>query len=100
MSFVSPSPEMLATTATGLGSIGSTLSNPNRTATSPTAAVSAPADQLSAAEVDLFAGHKREYQLFAGQAASFHERLVAALQAAAGSHAGATATNDAPMQLE
>ena len=99
MSAVIAAPEVMASAATDLATIGSTLSAAHLTAAPPTQVVlSAAADEVSTAVAHLFSQRAQDYQALAGQAAAFHEQFVQHLTASAASYAGAEATNVALLQ--
>ena len=99
MLYVVAVPEMLASAATDLERIGSSLSAANVAAAAPTTAVVAAAgDEVSAAIASLFSSHAREFQALSAQAAVFHSQFAHALTGAGGSYAVAEAANATPMQ--
>ncbi|WP_079095987.1 PE family protein, partial [Mycobacterium tuberculosis] len=92
MSLVIATPQLLATAALDLASIGSQVSAANAAAAMPTTeVVAAPADEVSAAIAGLFGAHARQYQALSVQVAAFHEQFVQALTAAAGRYASTEA---------
>jgi hypothetical protein len=94
MSYLVAAPEFLASAATDLSSIGSTLSEANAAAAASTTwVVVAAGDEVSAAIASLFSGHAQAYQALSAHAAAFHTEFVQALSAGAGSYAGAEAAN-------
>jgi PE family protein len=94
MSFLIAAPEMIASAATDVAGIGSTLSAANAAAAAPTTGiVAAASDEVSAAIAELFSGHARAYQALGAQAAMFHEQFVEELTASARSFVGAEAAN-------
>jgi PE family len=99
MSSLTAIPDMMATAATDLGNIGSTITAANATAASPTTGVvAAAADEVSAAVAAMLGAHGQAYQAVGAQAAAFHQRFVQALSAGAGVYAGAEAANASPLQ--
>ncbi|WP_079091738.1 PE family protein, partial [Mycobacterium tuberculosis] len=92
MSLVIATPQLLATAALDLASIGSQVSAANAVAAMPTTeVVAAAADEVSAAIAGLFGAHARQYQALSVQVAAFHEQFVQALTAAAGRYASTEA---------
>src|ERR1700741_4630392 len=99
MSFVIAAPEFLASAATDLANIGSTLGAANAAAATQTTGVLAAAeDEVSAAIAALFSAHGQGFQALSAQAAAFHHQFVQALNAGAGSYAATEAANESPMQ--
>src|SRR5271154_1779858 len=73
MSFVIVMPEIVATAATGLAGIGTTISAANAAAAAATTAVlPAGADEVSAAIAAEFGTHGQAYQAISAQTAVFH----------------------------
>ena len=94
MSYVIAAPEMIASAASDVANIGSTLNAANAAAVAPTVAVlPAAADEVSASIANLFSAHAVEYQALVGRAAAFHEQFMQNLTAGAGSYVGAEAAN-------
>jgi hypothetical protein len=94
MSYVIAAPEMIASAASDVANIGSTLNAANAAAAAPTTGIVAAAgDEVSAAIASLFSGHAQAYQALGAQWAAFHEQFVQALTAGAGSYVGAEAAN-------
>ncbi|MGB9308114.1 MAG: PE family protein, partial [Mycobacterium sp.] len=94
MSFVIAGPDFLASAATDLSNIGSTLSGANAAAATQTTGVLAAAeDEVSAAVAAVFSAHGQGFQRLSAQAAALHEQFVQALTAGAGSYASAEAAN-------
>src|SRR5246127_5118918 len=94
MSYLVAAPEFLASTATDLSNIGSTLSAANAAAATQTTGVLAAAeDEVSAAIAALFSAHGQGFQALGAQAAAFQDRFVQALSAGAASYVSAEATN-------
>ncbi len=99
MSAVIATPEMMASAATDLATIGSNVSAAHMVAAAPTLAViPAAADEVSASIAHLFSVHAQDYQALAGQAAAFNDQFVQHFAAGAFSYAGTEATNDALLQ--
>lgn len=96
MSFVSTQPEMLASAAGDLQSIGSAISAGNAASAAPTTGlVPAAADEVSALTATQFAAHAQLYQAVAAEAMAIHTQFVVALAIAAGSYAATEAANAA-----
>jgi len=94
MSYVIATPEMIASAASDVANIGSTLNAANAAAVAPTVAVlPAAADEVSASIANLFSAHAMDYQALVGRAAAFHEQFMQNLTAGAGSYLGAEAAN-------
>jgi PE-PPE domain/PE family/PGRS repeats len=94
MSYLVAAPEFLASAATDLSNIGSTLSAANAAAAATTTeVVAAGADEVSAGIAALFGVQGQAYQTLSAQAAAFHEQFVQTLTAGAGSYASAEAAN-------
>ena len=94
MSSVIAAPELIATAATDLGNIGSTLSVARTAAGASTVTVlPAAEDEVSAAIAAAFSAHGQGYQALSAQAAAFHDQFVQALTAGARSYASAEAAN-------
>ncbi len=92
MSFVFAAPPELATAASDLAGIGSTLGAANAAAVAPTTGVLASAaDQVSAQVAALLSEHGLGYQQASAQMAAFHERFVQTLAAGASTYAQAEA---------
>jgi PE family len=92
MSFVFAAPQELATAASDLAGIGSTLGAANAAAVAPTTGVLASAaDQVSAQVAALLSEHGLGYQQVSAQMAAFHERFVQTLSAGASTYAAAEA---------
>ncbi len=83
MSFVIAAPEAVASAASNLASIGSTIGEANAAAAAPTTGVVAAAeDEVSAAIATLFSSHAQDFQALGAQAAAFHSPFVPALTGA------------------
>ena len=96
MSYVTALPEMLASAAGDLQSIGYAVAAGNCAAATPTTGVvPAAADEVSALTAAHFAAHGVLYQELSAQATAIHELFVTTLGASAGSYAAAEAANAA-----
>ena len=96
MSFVTTQPEMLASAAGDLQSIGSAMAAGNMAAAAPTTGVvPAAADEVSALTAAQFAAHAQLYQAIGAEATAIHELFVSTLGTSAGSYAAAEAANAA-----
>jgi PE family len=94
MSFVIAVPEMVASAASNLTSLGSMISEANAAAPASTTGVAAAAgDEVSAAIASLFSSHARDFQALSAQAAAFHAQFVQALAGAGNSYAATEAAN-------
>src|SRR6202008_2651055 len=99
MSFVHVAQDALETAAADVTRIGSVVSAGNLAAAiSTTEVAAAGADEVSLAIAALFGAQAGEYQAAAAQAATYRERFVSTLSAAAASYAGAEATIGASMR--
>lgn len=99
MSYLVAVPDMLASAATDVEGIGSSLTAATAAAAPPTTAVAAAgADEVSSAIAALFSSHAQAHQALSAEAAVFHTRFVQALTGAANAYAGAEAANAAPLQ--
>ncbi len=99
VSFLVVAPQLLASAAADLESIGSALNEAHVAAAVPTTGlVAAGADEVSAAVAALFAGHGQQFQAFSAQASVFHQQFVQALSSGAGSYLAAEAANASPLQ--
>jgi hypothetical protein len=89
MAYVIAAPEMMASAATDVATIGSNVSAAHMAAAAPTLAlIPAAADEVSAGIAQLFSQHAQGYQAQAAQAAAFQEPFVQHLTAGAFSYAG------------
>ena len=87
-------PELIATAATDIAGIGSTLTAAHAVAAGPTTAIiPAAADEVSGAVAHLFSAHGAGFQALAGKAVAFHDQFVENLKAGAASYTGAEAVN-------
>jgi hypothetical protein len=92
--FVTTQPEMLASAAGNLQTIGSAMAANNSAADGPTTGVvPAAADEVSALTATQFAMHAVMYQTISAEAAAVHQQFVATLSASAASYAVTEAAN-------
>lgn len=99
MSHVAVAPDVLASAASDLASLGSAIDEAHATAAaSTTTVVAAAGDEVSASIAHVFSLHAQAYQDLAGQAAAFYEQFVQRLTAGAGSYSGTEAANAAVLQ--
>ncbi|WP_205875379.1 PE family protein [Mycobacterium camsae] len=99
MSFLFTQPQLLASAATDLAGIGSTLSAANAAAALPTTSVmAAGADDVSAAMATIFGAHAQQYQAMGAQASKLHDQFVQAMNGASGAYADAESANAKPLQ--
>src|ERR1700752_563315 len=85
MSFVIAAPEFLASAATDLANVGSSLSAANAAAAAQTTGVLAAAeDEVSAAIAAVFSAHGQGFQALSARVAAFHDQFVRVLTAGAG----------------
>jgi hypothetical protein len=97
---VTVAPQLLASAAANLESIGAALTAGNIAAAVPTTALAAAAaDEVSGAVAALFTLYANEYQVFSAQAGAFHQQFAQALTSAAGSYLAAEAANARPLQV-
>jgi hypothetical protein len=98
MPYVVAVPEMLASAATDIHSVGAALNAANVAAAAPTTGVLASgADEVSAAIAGLFSEHAKAYQALSTQAAAFQARFVQALNTAGSAYAATEAANASPL---
>ncbi|HTY34471.1 PE-PPE domain-containing protein [Mycobacterium sp.] len=94
MSYVIAAPEIMASAATDLATIGSNVDVAHMAAAVPTVAVlPAAPDEVSTATAKLFGGYAQKYQAVLAQAAAFREEFVAALASAGNAYAVAEAAS-------
>jgi triacylglycerol lipase len=93
MSYVIAAPEFVTVAASDLATIGSTIRSAHAAAGATTQIVAAAEDEVSAAIAAVFSAHGQGFQALGAQAAAFHAQFVQALNANAGSYAGAEAAN-------
>jgi PE family len=99
MSFVNATPEYVASAASDLAKIGSSISYANSTASTVTSAVEAAgADAVSTSISQLFGAHAAAYQAISSQAALFHQQFVQLMSGGATEYADTEAVNAAPLQ--
>ena len=99
MTLLIATPAMLASAASDLAGIGSTLNAANAAAmVRTTALMPAAGDEVSTAIASLFSGYARAYQSLNAQAASFLRQFAQALNGAGNSYAAAEAANASPLQ--
>ena len=80
MSYLVATPETVASAASDLAGIGTSISAANSAAGAPITGVIAVAeDEVSAAIASLFSGHGRQFQALITQAAAFQTQFVQAL---------------------
>ena len=92
MSLLDVTPQLLASAAADLQSIGSALDAAHAAAAAPTTGLlAAGADEVSTAVAALFSGHGQAFQALSGQASAFHAQFVQALSGAEGAYAAAEA---------
>ena len=98
MSYLTAAPETIASAATDVANIGSTLDAANAAAAARTTGVLVAAgDEVSAAIAKLFSGHGQAFQALSAQAAAFHAEFVRALSGNSGAYTGAEAGNVASL---
>ena len=94
MSFVIAAPEMMASAATDLATIGSALTAAKAAAVTPTTGIVVAAeDEVSAAIAAVFSAHGRGFQALGAHAAAFHNQFVEALSSAGSAYAVTEASN-------
>lgn len=99
MSFVIATPEVFASTAASLNSIGSSLSTAHSAAASVTTGMLAAAqDEVSLAIAALLGQHADAYQSAAARAAQIQDEFVEHLSAAGRAYAVAEVANVSPLQ--
>ena len=101
MSYLLTEPEMLATAATDMESIGSTLSTAATDVAGRTTGLAPAAeDEVSAVVAQLFGAYGQEYQAVIAKAAAFHSEFTQALAAAGNAYAHAEAAATALLSNE
>ena len=96
MTFLITTADLLATAATDLAEIGSTLGTAHAAAAGPTTGILAAAhDEVSTQIAAVFSRYAGEYQRLGRDAAAFHATFAEALDAAAAAYAGAESANAA-----
>lgn len=94
MSYVTALPEVLASAARDLQSVGSAVAAENMASAAPTTGVvPAAADEVSALTAAHFAAHGVLYQELSAQATAIHELFVTTLGASAVSYSTTEAAN-------
>jgi hypothetical protein len=94
MSYLVAAPELMASAATDLSSIGSAVTSANAAAAAPTTKLLAAAeDEVSAAVTSLFSSHGNAFQALSSKAAEFHSQFVSSLRAGAGAYVRTEAAN-------
>ena len=92
-------PELLASAAADLKSIGAELDAAHAAAAAPTTGlVAAGADEVSAAVTALFSEYGQAFHALSAQASTFHTQFVQALSGTQGAYAAAEAANASPLQ--
>ncbi|MGB9306650.1 MAG: PE family protein, partial [Mycobacterium sp.] len=92
-------PEFVTAAATDLANVGSTLTQANAAAATPTSQLLAAAsDEVSETIAALFGEHAQAYQARSAQAQGFHQQFVQLLTAGAGAYTAAEAANAGPLQ--
>ncbi len=90
MSYLFAAPELVASAATDLAGIGSSINAASVAAAAPTTGVlAAGADEMSAAVAGMFAAHAQAYQVLSQQADIFHAEFVQLLNSGASAYTGA-----------
>jgi len=99
VSYITVVPDVIASAATDLTSIGSTVGAADAAAAASTTQVlAAGADEVSTAIAALFGAQARGYQAVSAQAAAFHQQFVQAMRAGGNAYAAAEAANASPLQ--
>ncbi len=99
MSFLIASSEALASAATGLADIGTTISAAHGAASpATTGLLPAAADEVSQAVAALFSGHGQQFQALSAKVALFHDQFVQTLTGGAASYTSAEAANVSPLR--
>jgi hypothetical protein len=94
VSFLSTTPDIVATAASNLAGTGSALSAANASAAAPTTAIAAAAqDEVSTALAGLFGNLGQEFQALSAQAQAFHEQFVGTLNAGTAQYVSTEAAN-------
>lgn len=96
MSYLVAAPELMASAATDLATIGSNVTA-SAAAASTVWVPPAAADEVSASVANLFSQHAAEYQAFARHAAAFHEQFLQTLSAGAASYGSTAAVSAASL---
>src|SRR4051812_29642 len=99
MSFVIAATGVVASAASDLASLGSTVQAAHAVAAAPTTGIAAAAaDEVSAAIATLFGTHAQQFQALGAEAAEFHAQFVQALSRGANLYSLAEAANASPLQ--
>jgi hypothetical protein len=94
MSFVTTTPDTVATAAGNLTGIGSALTAASASAATPTTAIAAAAqDELSIALAGLFGNVGQEFQALSAQAQAFHDQFVGTLNTGMSQYVSTEAAN-------
>jgi hypothetical protein len=90
MSFVVAAPDALATVASNVADMGSTIKSATTAAAAHTNSLTAAAaDEVSTQIAAMFSAHGLEFQQLSAQAAAFHEQFVQTLTASANAYTAA-----------
>jgi hypothetical protein len=90
MSFVLAAPDALATVASNVANMGSTINGATTAAAAHTNSLAAAAaDEVSTQIAAMFSAHGLEFQQLSAQAAAFHEQFVQTLAASANAYSAA-----------
>jgi PE family len=94
MSFLTATPDIVATAASNLTGIGSALGAASASAATPTTSIAAAAeDEVSTAVAGLFGNVGQEFQAFSAQAQAFHDQFVSTLNTGMGQYLSTEAAN-------
>jgi hypothetical protein len=95
---INVAPEFVSSAAADLAAIGSTISEANAAAASPTTSVvPAAADEVSTRIAALFSAHAQEFQALSAQAATFHQQFVNLMNGGAAQYAATEAASVNPL---
>jgi len=98
LTYVLTQPQVMATAATDVAAIGTTINQATAAAEGKTTGmVAAAADEVSSAITTLFNAYARESQAIMGRAAAFHTEFARALAAGGNAYAGAEAASLGPL---
>jgi hypothetical protein len=101
MSFLTTTPDIVATAASNLAGIGSALSAANASAATPTTAIATAAeDEISIAIATLFGNAGQEFQALSAQAQAFHDQFVGTLNTGMSQYVSTEAANVQQTLLE
>ncbi len=96
MSYVIAVPDALASAATNVAAIGSSLNAAHAAAAVPTTSVVAAAgDEVSSAIASLFSGFGKDFQALSNQASALHAQFVQALTGSGSAYTATEATSAA-----